>query len=218
MGLFVEERVSFNERLFVTGGLNFEASSAFGEDSRWQSFPRVGASWVVSEEPFFQGGLGSAFSSLRLRAAYGETGGQPPGAYFRFANFDNTSFSGRAGLVESTIRGNPALKPERQREWEVGFDAGWWRERLLLEATYYDKRTTDLVLNVPLPASSGALRQFQNIGVLTNKGIELTLSTINLARPSFTWRSRLTYAANRNRIEKLTASSDTISSLAISTR
>ena len=210
MGLFVEERVSFNERLFVTGGLNFEASSAFGEDSRWQSFPRVGASWVASEEPFFEGGLGSAFSSLRLRAAYGETGGQPPGAYFRFANFDNTSFSGRAGLVESTIRGNPSLKPERQREWEVGFDAGWWRERLLLEATYYDKRTTDLVLNVPLPASSGALRQFQNIGVLTNKGVELTLSTINLARPSFTWRSRLTYAANRNRIEKLTASSDTI--------
>ena len=210
MGLFVEERVSFSERLFLTGGLNFEASSAFGEDSRWQSFPRVGVSWVVGEEPFFQEGLGSAFSSLRLRGAYGQTGGQPPGAYFRFANFDNTSFSGRAGLVESTIRGNPELKPERQREWEFGFDAGWFRERVLLEATYYDKRTTDLVLNVPLPASSGALRQFQNIGVLTNKGIELTLSTINLARPNVTWRSRLTYAANRNRIEKLTASSDTI--------
>jgi TonB-dependent starch-binding outer membrane protein SusC len=210
MGLFVEERVSFNERLFLTGGLNFEASSAFGEDSRWQSFPRVGASWVIGEEPFFQGGIGSVFSSLRLRAAYGQTGGQPPGAYFRFENFDNTSFSGRPGLVESTIRGNPELKPERQREWELGADAGWWGERLLLEATYYDKRTTDLVLNVPLPASSGALRQFQNIGVLSNKGVELTLTTINLARPSLTWRSRLTYAANRNRIERLTASSDTI--------
>lgn len=210
MGLFVEERLSFGERLFLTGGLNFEASSAFGTDSRWQSFPRVGLSWVVGEEPFFQGGAGSLFSSLRLRAAYGQTGGQPPGAYFRFANFDNTSFSGRAGLVESTIRGNPELKPERQREWEAGADAGWWGDRLLLEATYYDKRTTDLVLNVPLPASSGALRQFQNIGVLTNTGIELALSTINLARPSLTWRSRLIYAANRNRIERLTASSDTI--------
>lgn len=210
MGLFVEERLSFGERLFLTGGLNFEASSAFGTDSRWQSFPRVGLSWVVGEEPFFQGGAASLFSSLRLRAAYGQTGGQPPGAYFRFANFDNTSFSGRAGLVESTIRGNPELKPERQREWEAGADAGWWGDRLLLEATYYDKRTTDLVLNVPLPASSGALRQFQNIGVLTNTGIELALSTINLARPSLTWRSRLIYAANRNRIERLTASSDTI--------
>ena len=210
MGLFVEERLSFGERLFLTGGLNFEASSAFGTDSRWQSFPRVGLSWVVGEEPFFQGGAGSLFSSLRVRAAYGQTGGQPPGAYFRFANFDNTSFSGRAGLVESTIRGNPELKPERQREWEAGADAGWWGDRLLLEATYYDKRTTDLVLNVPLPASSGALRQFQNIGVLTNTGIELALSTINVARPSLTWRSRLIYAANRNRIERLTASSDTI--------
>ena len=210
LGLFVEERVSMGERLFLTGGVNFEASSAFGEDSRWQSFPRVGASWVVGEEPFFAESMGSVFSSLRLRAAYGETGGQPPGAYFRFANFDNTSFAGRAGLVESTVRGNPALKPERQREWEVGADAGWWGDRILLEGTYYDKRTTDLVLSVPLPASSGALRQFQNIGVLTNKGIELVLSTINVARPNFTWRSRLTYAANRNRIERLTASSDTI--------
>ncbi len=210
MGLFVEERVSLGDRLFLTGGLNFEASSAFGEDSRWQSFPRVGASWVVGEEPFFEESLGTFFSSLRVRAAYGQTGGQPPGAYFRFANFDNTSFAGRAGLVESTIRGNPELKPERQREWELGADAGWWGDRILLEGTYYDKRTTDLVLNVPLPASSGALRQFQNIGVLTNKGVELTLSTINLARPNLTWRSRLTYAANRNRIERLSASSDTI--------
>ena len=210
LGLFAEERLSFNERLFLTGGLNFEASSAFGEDSRWQAFPRVGLSWVIGEEPFFREGAGSVFSSLRLRAAYGQTGGQPPGAYFRFANFDNTSFAGRAGLVESTIRGNPELKPERQREWELGADAGWWGDRLLLEGTYYDKRTTDLVLSVPLPASSGALRQFQNIGVLTNKGVELALSTINVARPRFTWRSRLTYASNRNRIERLTASSDTI--------
>ena len=209
LGFFVEERMSFNERLFLTGGVNFEASSAFGEDSRWQSFPRVGASWVIGEEPLFEGAE-RLFSSLRLRAAYGQTGGQPPGAYFRFANFDNTSFAGRAGLVESTIRGNPELKPERQREWEIGADAGWWGDRILLEGTYYDKRTTDLVLNVPLPASSGALRQFQNIGVLTNKGVELALNTINVARPNFTWRSRLTYAANRNRIERLTASSDTI--------
>ena len=210
LGGFVEERLSLNDRLFLTGGVNLEASSAFGEASRWQTFPRVGVSWVLGEEPFFRESAADVFSSLRLRAAYGQTGGQPPGAYFRFENFDNTSFAGRAGLVESTVRGNPDLKPERQREWELGADIGIVDERVLLEATYYDKLTSDLVLSVPLAASSGAVRQFQNIGVLSNKGVELTLNTINVARPSFVWRTRLTYAANRNRVERLSTNADTI--------
>jgi hypothetical protein len=194
----------------VTGGINFDASSAFGEDERWQLFPRLGASWVLSDEPAFANSVGSVFSSLRVRGAYGQTGGQPPGAYTRFANYNDVSYAGRPGLVASTIVGNPNLKPERQREFEVGFDAGVIEDRAQLEFTYYDKKTRDLVLQVPVPRSTGALTQFQNIGVLTNKGVEVSLNTININRPNFTWRTRLTYAANRNRIEELAASSDTL--------
>lgn len=209
-GGYLEQRVSWNDRLYVTGGVNFDASSAFGADERWQLFPRLGASWVLSDEPAVSEALGSVVSSLRLRAAYGQTGGQPPGAYTRFANFVDVSYAGRPGLVASTIVGNPNLKPERQREYEFGFDAGVIDDRAQLEFTYYDKKTKDLVLQVPVPRSTGALTQFQNIGVLTNKGIELALNTINVNRPNFTWRTRVSYATNKNRIQQLATSSDTL--------
>src|SRR5690606_3865838 len=110
VGGFLQERISFANRLYITAGLNVEASSAFGEDQRWQLFPRISGSYVLSEEPFFaESSIGDLFSSLRLRAAYGQTGGQPPGAYFRFANYGNTAHAGRPGFVASSLAGNPDL-------------------------------------------------------------------------------------------------------------
>jgi TonB-linked SusC/RagA family outer membrane protein len=206
IGGYLEERLSWNDRLFVTGGVNVDASSAFGSEERVQFFPRVGLSYVVGETPM----AGGLLSSLRLRAAYGQTGGQPPGAYTRFVNYIGTSFAGRPGLVGSTVAGNPNLKPERQREYEGGFEAAFLGDRAQLDFTYYDKLTHDLVLSVPLNPSSGALSQFQNIGQLTNKGVEVALNALLLNNPGFTWRSRLQYAANRNRVTRLAASSDSL--------
>ncbi|MHB1169433.1 MAG: SusC/RagA family TonB-linked outer membrane protein, partial [Longimicrobiales bacterium] len=183
VGGFIQERLSFGDRLYLTGGLNLEASSAFGEDERWQMFPRVSASYVLSDEPFFQeSALGNVFSSLRLRAAYGQTGGQPPGAYFRFSNYGNIAHAGRPGFAPSTLAGNPELKPERQREIEGGFEMGVFDDRLALEFTYYDQVTNDLVLSVPLPYTSGFTSQYQNIGEVSNKGVELALNAIAIDR------------------------------------
>ena len=210
VGWYVEERVSLNDRLYLTAGLNWDASSAFGEDERLQTFPRLSVSYLLGEEPFWQQAVGTTISSLRLRAAYGETGGQPPGVYRTFDNLDNIAFGGRSGFIASTIAGNEDLKPERQRELEFGFELGAFEDRAQLEFTYYDKKTTDLVLSVPLPPSRGSLQQFQNIGTLTNKGFEVSLNTVNVSRPNFSWRTQLTYASNRNRIERLVTSSDTL--------
>src|SRR5437762_11003510 len=88
LGGFGEERVGFKDRLYVNGGLNLEASSAFGPSQRWQLFPRVSTSYVLGETRFFRSsGLGQRVSTLRLRAAYGQTGGQPPSIYGRFSNY-----------------------------------------------------------------------------------------------------------------------------------
>ena len=211
LGGFIQERIGLNDRLFITGGLNWDASSAFGADERWQLFPRLGASWVVSDEPFWEGqAVDGWVSTLRLRASYGETGGQPPFAYGRFDNFVTTARGGLPGLVPSSIAGNPNLKPERQREYEGGFELGLFDDRASIDFTYYDQRTSDLVLSVPLPLSSGYSSQFQNIGALSNKGVELAVNTVNLNRPGLQWSSRLSYATNDEKVEELVTGADTL--------
>lgn len=199
---------AIGDRLFVTAGANYEASSAFGPDERWQLFPRLGVSWVVTNEPFFQS-MPDFLSSLRLRAGYGETGGQPPSLYDRFANYNNTSFAGQPGVVPSTVADNPNLKPERQSEIEGGFELGVLEDRAVLEFTGYFQKTKDLVLAVPLPLSSGFTLQRQNIGEVENKGVEIALNTINVSRDNFSWRSRISFAANRNKVTQVVASART---------
>lgn len=207
---FAEERVSVQDRLYITGGINLDASSAFGPDERLQAFPRVSLSYLLGETDFWQNTFGTTVSSFRARAAYGQTGGQPPGIYARFDNYINVAYSGRAGLVASTLDGNDALKPERQREFELGFDAGLFDDRANVEFTYYDKKTTDLVLSVPQAPSRGVQSRFENIGELTNRGWELALSTVNIDEAGFSWRSRLQVAANRNEVTQLVTSADTL--------
>ncbi len=201
---FAEERVSLSDRLFFTGGFNVEASSAFGPDERWQGYPRASASWLLNE------GLGHRFSTLRLRLAYGETGGQPPNQYAQFSNYVNVGFSGKPGLVASSLAGNPTLRPERQHEIEGGGDIGLFADRFLTELTYFHQRTTDLVLSVPLPTSTGYSQQYQNVGVLTNRGWEATFTTANVDKPRLGWRTRLSLAHNRNRVERLNTAADTL--------
>lgn len=211
VGTFLQEQANIADRLYITAGANLEASSAFGADQRWQLFPRVNASYVLSDAPSWkESAIGSVLSTLRLRGAYGETGGQPPGAYQRFNNYVGASFSGRPGLVASSIQGNPDLKPERQREFEGGFDIGLFQDRANLQFTYYNQDTKDLVLSVPAAPSSGFTSQFQNIGEVTNHGVEIALNTINITRPGFEWSTRLGFAASRNKVKKLVTSRDTI--------
>lgn len=209
--VFMQEQLGISDRMFVTAGFNYEASSAFGANQRWQLFPRMGLSYLVSEQPGYKGSmLGNALPTLRLRAAYGQTGGQPPTLYDRFANYNSTSFSGKAGLIPSTVSSNPDLKPERQREIEAGFEAGFLGDRASVEFTYYDKLTTDLVLSVALPLSSGFLTQRQNIGAVKDHGIEAALNTVNFTSDRFSWRSRIGFSADRNKVSKLVANRDTL--------
>lgn len=210
-GGFLQERLSVADRLFLTGALNREASSAFGADQRWQLFPRLGASWVVHQMPFWEGSpFARVLSTFRLRGSYGETGGQPPGAYLTSNNFTDVLFSGRPGQAPSDVLANPRLKPERQREWEGGFDAGLFHDRAQLELTYYNRRTFDLVLPAPLQPSSGYSLQYQNIGVIAGHGVEAALGANVAHRGGFRWDARLTYAADRNRVQTLRTDADTL--------
>jgi outer membrane receptor protein involved in Fe transport len=120
------------------------------------------------------------------------------------------AYAGKAGLIASTTAGNPNLKPERESEIEAGFDLGLFNDRAVAEFSAYFQKTKDLVLAVQLPPSRGVQSQLQNIGEVSNNGWEAALTTVNINRPGFTWRTRLSLAANNSKVEKLVTASDTL--------
>ena len=177
-GAFVEQGVSLKERLFLSGAVRVDGSSAFGQDFRTAFYPKASLSWVLSNEPFFRGAT-SWLSQLRLRAAYGSSGVQPdPTAKLTLLSLAN-------GLVDGTTQpgvyvtqlGNPNLKPERETEFEGGLDAELWGGRIQLEGTFYTRRGTDVLVTVPVAQSLGVARQQRNIGTVRNRGIELSART-----------------------------------------
>ena len=205
-GVYAQEQIGWRDRLFLTGAIRWDASSTFGPEERWQTFPKASLSYVVSEDSWFRSLVPErAVSSLRLRTALGYAGNQPSvlNAYSRFDDYVAVSFDSKPGVVNSVTLGNAALKPERQREWEVGADAGLLNDRISLEATYYDKLVDDLLFFRPVATSTGYSRQFSAIGAMSNKGWELLARTINVDRPSFRWDMTAVYTRNRNRVERL---------------
>src|SRR5688500_8367505 len=98
--------------------------------------------------------------------------------------------------------------PERQREFEGGIDLGLLEDRVVVELTGYTQKTQDLVLSVPLPLSSGFATQRQNVGEVVNRGLEVTLNTINVSNDLFMWRSRVGFATNRNKVTRLISRTD----------
>jgi TonB-dependent starch-binding outer membrane protein SusC len=205
-GFFGQQQVGLSDRLFLTGALRMDASSTFGADERWQMYPKVSGSWVLSEEPFFRdAGIGGWLNQLRLRAALGYAGNQPPlgSAYARFSRWAGTVNINRAGLIPLAQLGNPELRPERQREVEAGVDISVFNERAALAFTYYNQYTRDLLLSRPFAPSTGVGSRLENVGELSNRGIELQLNTLNIEQGPFRWTSTAIYSRNRNRLERL---------------
>jgi TonB-dependent SusC/RagA subfamily outer membrane receptor len=200
LGFYGQQEVGVNDRLFLTAAVRYDASSTFAPSERWQSFPKLSASYVVLD------GKSGALNSLRVRSALGWAGSQPGilNAYSQFITFTQFPFAGRPGFVNDVVFGNPTLKNERAREWELGGDAGFLGGRVSAEATYYNRVVSDLLFFRPLATSTGFSRQFYPIGTMSNKGIELMLRTTNVDRPNIQWTSTMTYAHNKNLVDSLT--------------
>jgi hypothetical protein len=199
LGFYGQQEVAWNDRLFLTGAVRYDASSTFAPAERWQVFPKFSASYVVfNNQPGY-------FNNLRLRSALGWAGSQPGivNAYSQFITYRTSPFGGRPGFTNDSVFGNPNLRNERAREWEVGTEVGLIAGRIGVEATYYDRLVSDLLFFRPLATSTGFSRQFAPIGTMSNKGIELLLNTTNLDRPMLRWSSTITYTRNKNRVESL---------------
>jgi TonB-dependent SusC/RagA subfamily outer membrane receptor len=199
LGFYGQQEVAWNDRLFLAGAVRYDASSTFAPSERWQAFPKLSASYVaIADRP-------GMLNSLRLRSALGWAGSQPGilNAYSQYISYVQLPFAGRPGFVNATDFGNPELRNERAREWELGADFGFLGGRVATEATYYDRLVSDLLFFRPLPTSTGFSRQFAPIGTMTNKGLELLVQTRNVDIPNLQWSSTITYAHNKNLVKSL---------------
>lgn len=206
LGFYGQQTMAWRDRLYLTGAVRRDASSTFGANDRWQWYPKLSASYVISDEPWFSSSaIGRPFSLLRLRSALGYAGNQPSiaNAYASFDSYVKRVNNDRVGVVNSLALGNDSLRPERQREVEFGADMGFLGEKLNLEATVYSKKVTDALLSRPLPTSSGYTSILDNVGEISNKGFELLVRSRNIDRPALRWGSTITYSRNRNRVDKL---------------
>jgi hypothetical protein len=178
VGVFIEEQIIYRDRLFVTGAIRSDRGSAFGAALDAVVYPKLGVSWLVSEEQFFNV---SWLSSLRLRGAWGESGVQPgTNDALRFFNPIAATVDGGQNVTGVTFGGvgNSDLKPERSREIEVGADATLFSDRVSVEVTYFNKQTEDALIFRQLPLSLGVgAGRFENLGSVSNTGIELALNT-----------------------------------------
>ncbi len=205
LGIFAQETLGLGDRLFLTAAGRFDASSSFGAGERWQFYPKISGSYLLSEEGFWQdAALDRYVSNVKLRAALGYSGGLTAvGPFARFTNYAPGAYGGNPSLIPSSQIGSADVKPERQREYELGFDLGFLDDRFAVEFTYYNQRISDLLLTRSLDPSSGFLSRLENVGTLDNRGIELLVRALPINRDNFSWTSTVTYATNENEVNGL---------------
>ena len=185
-----------NERLTISGGVRGDRSSANGDREKWYAYPRASASY------FFENPV-PGVDNFKIRGAYGRTGNRP-----RYGDRDITlaagaNIEGRTTLVAAQVVGNPNITPETLNETEYGFDAAFLRQRLSVEATYYDRKITDQLLQPIVANTSGLSNLVVNAGELTNKGYEAAISAIPVQLRDFTWNTRVAYQSNKQEIKNL---------------
>jgi len=201
VGVYVQQQIALNNRLFLTGAVRGDDNSAFGEEFSLVKYPKVSVAWVVSEESFWKVGF---VNDLKLRAAYGQSGRQPA-SFAALQTYRATAGAGGATVSALTL-GNPDLGPERGKEVELGFDAGLFNRRVDLEFTYYNKRTHDAILSRDVAPSTGFPEpQFTNVGLVSNKGVELQVNVSPVDRRSVRWNLGFSASTNHNKILDLNA-------------
>lgn len=194
---------NFKNKYFLTGAIRRDGMSRFGEDNKWGYFPSVSAGWLISDESFLSGV--NAINSLKLRASYGVTGNN------QIPNYGSISLLASAPYVNGTTianglkvsnLANSGLRWEKTNQFNVGVDLAIFNNRVNLSAEYYNSITRDMLLFVPVPDITGFSSQLTNIGKMRNRGVELNISTKNLAG-AVTWTTDFNVSRNRNKVLQL---------------
>ncbi|WP_197056156.1 SusC/RagA family TonB-linked outer membrane protein [Flavobacterium gilvum] len=201
---------------YVSASVRRDGSSKFQKDNQYSTFPSAGAAWKISEMDFMKNK--TFFNSLKFRGGYGLTGNQAINPYQTLSLYNTATTTIDPGKANPGIvlgnPGNPDLKWETTRQWDLGLDADMFDNRVSFTADYYDKLTDNLLLNVPVPAYMGGGSVLSNVGAVSNKGLEFSLTYRNSKDAQVHWSSSANLSFLRNKIESLYSPSNIPSSTA----
>lgn len=205
---FLRGVYSYDSKYMATLTSRWDGSSKFGANNKYSFFPSLGLGWMVSNEEFM---VDHPFiSKLKPRTSFGVTGNSEISTYASLPTIgQSTTIIGEALKTVSYMSRmpNPDLKWERTSQWDVGVELGLWDNRLNFEASYYYKYTRDLLLSRPLPRSTGFSSITDNIGEVSNRGLDLLINAYPIQTNDFQWNTTFNLSFNKNRVEKLDESS-----------
>jgi TonB-linked SusC/RagA family outer membrane protein len=191
------------DRYMLTTSFRRDGYSAFGQGNPYAYFPSVALAWTLSEEEFFKSNW---FSNLKVRASWGRNGNRDIGPYDSFAQLSSTRYlygtSVAAGTFSSKMA-NSQLRWENTESINLGIDFGLFENRISGSVDVYSSTTTDLLLERSLPEIIGYRSVMSNMGELQNRGMEVSLNSINVNNTNVTWKSNLIFSFNRNKIVSL---------------
>lgn len=210
LSFFSRADYNYDRKYYIEATIRADGSSKFGENNKWGYFPAVGAAWRIKEESFLK--EVSQISNLKFRVSYGLTGNQSGIADFAsqglwtggYGYSDKVGSSEGPGTAPLQIA-NPNLKWEKTAQFSTGFDLGLFNDRINVEFNYYNKYTTDVLLQIATPGTTGFSSYLTNFGEISNKGFELSISSINFQSKDFTWKTDFNISQNINKIEKIPA-------------
>ena len=211
-------RINYNYKWKYLFTANFRAdgSSKFNAKNRWGYFPSVSAAWQIGQEQFLQNA--NYLTNLKLRAGWGITGNNRIGDFSAFSTMSATRWSGyelgenqsyQPGVVQSNF-GMPDITWETTEQINIGLDYGFLDSRISGTFDFYHKNTTDLLLNANMAPSFGFDKIFQNVGEVSNTGLEITINTKNIQKKDFQWDSSFNISFNKNKTVKLNDGQDAI--------
>jgi len=196
LSYFSRVNLDYKSKFLLTVSGRVDGSSRFGTNTRYGFFPAVAVGWVLTKEDFLTNN--SVVSFLKVRTSYGETGNAGIGNFTHLGLWGVNSYNGQSGLTPTQIA-NPDLGWETTKQVDFGIDFGFLNNRISGEIDYYIKKTSDLLLDVPVPASSGYSTQIRNVGSMENKGIEFVLNTNNLTG-QIKWNTNFNISLNKNKV------------------
>ena len=194
---------SYKGKYLLTLVARRDGSSVFEEGNKYAFFPSLGAAWRIGDEDFMQGM--DYISNLKLRASYGIVGEQGVPAYNSlsrytpYVTFLNDQVN-NAVLIEEIA--SSGLDWETTYQTDIGLEIGFLNDRYSLEIDYYKKRTENLLLNKPIPGTAGTTR-LANVGEIENSGLEVSINSVNIEKPDFSWSTDLTISTNKNEVISL---------------